>query len=263
MEGQDAVAWGVADRVVIVTGAARGMGLAYSRALIEAQARVVAVDVAGCDALVEEGAAAGFAGRIMARPGDVGDRSAVAALVAEVLDRWGRIDGLVNNAALYAGLTRVPADQLPEDEWDRVMRVNVNGVWNAVSAVLPAMREQQQGKIVNISSSTILKGSPNFLHYVASKGAVWAMTRSLARENGSHGIQVNSITPGLVSNAATRASRQPEELDRLLAARAAERALGREMQPEDLVGAVLFLLSPASDFITGQNLNVDGGADFY
>lgn len=263
MNFQRGVSWDLTDRVIVVTGAARGIGLAYARAVIGSGARLVAVDLAGCDRLLDEGVDASAADRVIASALDVGDRSAVARLIAEVVGRWGTVDGLVNNAALYAGLTRVPADQLPEDEWDRVLRVNVTGVWNAVSAVLPAMRRQQQGSIVNISSSTILKGSANFLHYVASKGAVWAMTRSLARENGRFGIRVNSVTPGLVSNEGTRSGREPEEVDRLLAVRAQERALAREMSSEDLVGAVMFLLSPASDFMTGQNLNVDGGADFY
>lgn len=251
------------DSVVVVTGASRGMGALYATELIRSGARVAAVDVRALDDLSTAVASAGGTDRLLAREANVASRADMVAVASAVLERWGRIDGLVNNAAMYAGLTRVPADELPEDEWDAVMAVNVKGVWNTTSAVLPAMRAAGGGAIVNISSSVILKGSPNFLHYVASKGAVWAMTRALARENGSFGIRVNSITPGLVSNEATRGNWDEERFARLTADRAAERAIRREMVPEDLVGAVMFLLSPASEFVTGQNLNVDGGADFY
>lgn len=251
------------DRVVVVTGAARGMGELYSRALLAAGCCVVAADVIAAEAVQAAAEDLGATERLLVRQADVSSRSETDALAAAALERWGRIDGLVNNAALYAGLTRVPGHELPEDEWDRVMDVNVKGVWNATSSVLPAMRSAGSGKIVNISSTVILKGTPNFLHYVASKGAVWAMTRSLARENGAFGVHVNSVTPGLVSNEATKGNWEEGRFKQFVAARVAERSIQREMLPSDLVGAVLFLLSPASDFITGQNLNVDGGADFY
>lgn len=251
------------DRVIVVTGAARGMGELYARELLAAGARVVATDVTGLDAVEDAASQSGGEDRLLVRQADVSSRADTDALAAAALDAWGHIDGLVNNAAMYAGLTRLPGHELPESEWDRVMDVNVKGVWNATSSVLPAMRSAGAGKVVNISSSVILKGTPNFLHYVASKGAVWAMTRSLARENGAFGVHVNSVTPGLVSNEATKGNWEEDRFTQFVAARVAERAVQREMVPSDLVGAVLFLLSPASDFITGQNINVDGGADFY
>ena len=248
------------DDVVIVTGAARGIGAEYAVAFAARGCRVVVADVAPTDVTAERVRAAG--GECLTVTADLSSRSAAEAMAVAATARWGRIDVLVNNAARYAGLFRGPLEDIPQQEWDDVMAVNVRGVWNATAAVLPAMRSQGSGSIVNISSGTVLKGTPGALHYVASKGAVLAMTRAVAREVGSAGIRVNCVTPGLVSNAASREGREEEFAERV-AARTRERSLPREMREEDLVGAVLFLASDASGFVTGQNLNVDGGTVFY
>lgn len=247
-------------KVVVVTGAARGIGAEYARAFARCGARLLLVDRAPADgtlAQVREAGAQGYAVE-----GDVSSRQQADAMAAVAVGHWGRVDVLVNNAARYAGLYRGPLEDIPAPEWDDVMAVNVRGVWNATAAVLPAMRRQGRGAVVNIGSGTVLKGTPGALHYVASKGAVLAMTRAMARELGAAGIRVNCVTPGLVSNEASREGRE-EEFAARSAQRAQERSLPREMLPQDLVGAVLFLSSDASGFVTGQNLNVDGGAVFY
>ena len=247
-------------KVVIVTGAARGIGAEYALAFAARGCRVVIADVAPSEATAAKIRAAG--GECVSVHADLSSRADADAMAAAATDAWGRIDVLVNNAARYAGLYRGPLEDIPPQEWDDVMAVNVRGVWNATSAVLPAMRSQGSGSIVNISSSTVLKGTAGALHYVASKGAVLAMTRAAAREVGGAGIRVNCVTPGLVSNEASREGREAEFAERT-AQRTRERSLPREMHEDDLVGAVLFLSSDFSGFITGQNINVDGGTIFY
>lgn len=247
-------------KVVVVTGAARGIGAEYARGFARCGARLLLVDrspAGGTLAQVREAGA-----EVLAVEADVSSREQAEAMAAVALQQWGCIDVLVNNAARYAGLYRGPLEDIPAQEWDDVMAVNVRGVWNASAAVLPAMRRQGGGAIVNIGSGTALKGTPGALHYVASKGAVLAMTRAMARELGAAGIRVNCVTPGLVSNEASREGRE-EEFAARSAQRAQERSLPREMLPQDLVGAVLFLAADASGFVTGQNLTVDGGAVFY
>lgn len=247
-------------KVVVVTGAARGIGAQYAVAFADRGCRVLLADVVASDRTLEQVRAAGAdAAAVQA---DLRSRADAEAMAAAARERWGRVDVLVNNAARYAGLYRGPLEDIPLLEWDDVMAVNVRGVWNATAAVLPAMRAQGAGAIVNVSSGTVLKGTPGALHYVASKGAVLAMTRAVAREVGAAGIRVNCVTPGLVSNEASRQGRE-QEFGARSAQRAQERSLPREMLEQDLVGAVLFLASDASGFVTGQNLNVDGGAVFY
>ncbi|GAB3353699.1 SDR family oxidoreductase [Modestobacter lapidis] len=247
-------------KVVIVTGAARGIGAEYALAFAARGCRVVIADVAPMDETAERIRVAGA--ECVAVHADLSSRADAEAMGNAATDQWGRIDVLVNNAARYAGLYRGALEDIPQQEWDDVMAVNVRGVWNATAAVLPAMRAQGSGSIVNISSGTVLKGTAGALHYVASKGAVLAMTRAVAREVGAAGIRVNCITPGLVSNEASREGREAEFAERA-AQRTRERSLPREMHEKDLVGAVLFLSSEASGFVTGQNLNVDGGTIFY
>ena len=247
-------------KVVIVTGAARGIGAEYALAFAAHGCRVLVADVASTDEISERVGATGA--DCVSVHADLSSRVDAEAMAAAAMDRWGRVDVLVNNAARYAGLYRGPLEGIPPQEWDDVMAVNVRGVWNATAAVLPPMRAQASGAIVNISSGTVLKGTAGALHYVASKGAVLAMTRATAREVGGAGIRVNCVTPGLVSNEASREGREAEFAERA-AQRTQERSLPREMHEEDLVGAVLFLASDASGFITGQNLNVDGGTVFY
>ncbi len=243
---------------MIVTGGARGLGAAYARALAAEGA-----DVAIADVLVSEGQALAVdlgnqTGRkAMFVETDVTDEADVARMVRAVADTFGRVQVLINNAGLYADLgTKKPFHDIAASEWDRVMAVNVRGTWQCIKSVFPFMRRQRYGKIINISSATVHAGTPGLAHYVASKAAVIGLTRALARELGVHNISVNAIAPGLVHNeASTRLN--PEDY---FAEMVKRRSIARLMTPEDLVGTVIFLASPDSDFISGQTFVVDGGA---
>jgi len=238
--------------VVVVTGGARGIGAGLSRHLASQGAAVVTADVVeatedtdGLD--------------ITHLRADVSDESSWQELVAATLARHGRIDALVNNAAIYAGLgAKRPFTDITVEEWDRVMAVNTRGVWLGMRAVHPVMKAQGRGRVVNIASSTVHAGVPYFAHYTASKGAVIALTRSVAREVGADGITVNAIAPGLVETDATRALNDAD----YLAASAGRRAVPRPMEPDDLAPVVSFLCSDGSGFMTGQTLIVDGGVTF-
>jgi NAD(P)-dependent dehydrogenase (short-subunit alcohol dehydrogenase family) len=245
------------DKVVVITGAARGIGAEYAQAFALRGARLMVVDVVDPAATARRVRDSGA--EAMSMVIDVRSRAQADAMVAAAVHHWGRVDVLVNNAARYAGLYRGPLQDIPVDEWDEVMAVNVRGVWNASAAALAPMRSRQSGAIINISSTTAIKGTPGNLHYVASKGAVTAMTRAMAREVGRFGVRVNCVTPGLVDNEASREGHEQEFAARAVA-RAQERCLSRDMFPSDLVGAVLFLASDESAFITGQSLTIDGGA---
>jgi NAD(P)-dependent dehydrogenase (short-subunit alcohol dehydrogenase family) len=238
--------------VVVVTGGARGIGAGLSRHLAAQGAAVVTAD------LVEPtGDPDGL--DINHVPADVSDESSWRQLVAAVLERHGRIDALVNNAAIYQGLgTKRPFTDITVEEWDRVMAVNTRGVWLGMRAVHPVMKAQGRGRVVNIASSTVHMGVPWFAHYTASKGAVIALTRSVAREVGADGITVNAVAPGLVETDATRALNDAD----YLAASAGRRAVPRPMEPGDLAPVVSFLCSEGSGFVTGQTLIVDGGVAF-
>ncbi len=246
------------DRVVIVTGAAQGIGQAYARRLTKEGARVVVADVDGVGA---ERAAVdlGDSSRALGLQADVSDEGSVAKMVQATIDAFGRVDGLVNNAALFAPLERQPVEQISVELWDRVMAVNVRGVFLCCRAVIPHMRRQGKGKIVNIASGTLLSGSSNFSHYVASKGAVFGFTRAICREVGKDGIAVNTLAPGLVPSAGARLHHTREMFDQ----QHRIRAIPRDEYPEDLEGALVFLLSDDSDFMTGQMMVVNGGAQFW
>ena len=248
----------LADRTVVVTGGARGLGAACCRAMADRGANVVVADrlpegSAVGDALCAAGAEALFV------PTDVADEHSALELARAAIERFGAIDVLVNNAAVYMDLGRkVPFEEIPTEAWDHVMAVNARGVFNCAKAVTPSMRGRRWGRIVNVSSSSVHHGIGGFAHYVASKAAVIGLTHALARELGPAGICVNAVAPGLVSNEASRALNPDDEA--YLARAAAGRALGREMHPDDLVGAIAFLASAASGFMTGQTLVVDGGS---
>ena len=244
----------LAGRVVIVTGGARGIGKAIALRCAAEGASVVIADIEGELAAQTAAQIEALGGQALAVRTDVSAADSVGAMVAAVLDRFGRIDVLVNNAAIV-DLARQPSDLISEQEWDRVMLVNVKGPWLCIRAVLPAMREQRGGKIVNLSSDLILSGVPGLLHYVASKGALTAMTRSLARELGPDGICVNAVAPGLTTTDAAMTHGQ-EAAERSIRTRAIPRA----QTPDDITGTVVFLASDASAFMTGQLLVVNGGS---
>ncbi|MGE0744709.1 MAG: SDR family NAD(P)-dependent oxidoreductase [Rhodospirillales bacterium] len=243
-------------RAAIVTGAAEGIGVEYAKALAGEGARVMVCDVLATEPTVHAIRAAG--GTAAGMTCDVSDPAAVAAMAAETEKAYGRIDILVNNAAVFARMVQKPMDQLTSEEWDIAMRVNVRGPFECVKAVLPAMRRNGYGKVVNVASGTVFKGTPMMLHYLASKGAVLAMTRGMARELGADNISVNAIAPGLTITEGIRA--RVEAAGMAIAATEASRALRREQAPRDLIGTLLFLASPDSDFMTGQTVVVDGGS---
>ncbi|WP_432989824.1 SDR family NAD(P)-dependent oxidoreductase [Dactylosporangium sp. CA-233914] len=238
----------------MITGGARGIGASYARA-VAAEGGNVAV----CDVLEPDEVVAAIGGNAWGSICDVVDPAAVAGFIQQVLDRFGRIDGLVNNAALFATLAESkPFEQIDSDEFDRVMQVNVRGVFELTRAVLPAMRTQGYGKVVNISSGTVFKGVPGKAHYVASKGAVIALSRVMARELGRDGIRVNCVAPGFTLSDGVL--EWGDEAQAMNVPNIASRCLPRDQQPEDLDGVVVFLLSAESDFMTGQTLVVDGGS---
>jgi 3-oxoacyl-[acyl-carrier protein] reductase len=250
------------DKVAIVTGAARGIGQSFAQRLAREGAKVVAADVLDVAETVKGIADSG--GTALGVRADVTSGESTRRMAEQAVQAYGRIDVLVNNAGLYGGLKTKALDAIPEEEWDRVFAINVKGVWLCCKAVFPYMKEQGGGSIVNISSASILQGIPFLGHYVASKGAVWAYTRSLAREIGEYGIRVNSITPGYTMTQASRdISDDPAVFETNYRLNIESRVIKREMTPFDLEGALVFLASDDSAFISGQNLNVDGGSVHY
>ena len=245
------------DKVAIVTGGARGLGQAYCLGYVREGAKVVVADILDGSETVEMVEEIG--GEAIAVEVDVRSAESTQQMAAKAMEAFGKIDILMNNAALYGGLKMQPFMEISEEEWDRLMAINVKGVWQCTKAVAPYMIEQQYGKIINISSGTIFMGIPGLLHYVSSKGAIWAMSRALSRELGGFGIRVNCITPGFTMSQASYDLMSASGAEGMEKGIAAQAALGREQQPEDLVGAAIFLASEDSDFITGQTLNVDGG----
>jgi len=244
-------------RSVVITGAGGGLGRAFADAFSRAGARVVAADLdeaaaqATVDAIGGEGVAVGV---------DVSDEASTAAMAAAALDAFGSIDVLVNNAAVFAHLERAPFDEIAVEEWDRVMAVNVRGPWLCARACADALRaagEAHGAAIVNVSSATVFSGSPRWAHYVASKGALLAMTRVLARELGEHRVRVNAIAPGFTLTEAGRGLVDDPETYGV-----ARGAIQRALQPGDVVGTAVFLATDAASMITGQTLVVDGGREF-
>jgi NAD(P)-dependent dehydrogenase (short-subunit alcohol dehydrogenase family) len=244
----------LAGKVAIITGAAQGIGAEYARALTAEGAAVIVGDVA--DASPVAAAIRDGGGKAVAVTCDVTDAASVKAMVATALEHFGRVDILVNNAALFGKLKRKPFEDIESAEWDRMMAVNVRGAFECVKAVSPVMRSQKYGKIVNIASGTVFKGQTNLLHYVTSKGAIVAMSRSLAREMGEDGIRVNTLAPGLVMSENVKSNYATGQVQGTVNSR----AIKREITPEDLCGTLIYLCSPESDFVTGQVIVVDGGA---
>jgi NAD(P)-dependent dehydrogenase (short-subunit alcohol dehydrogenase family) len=233
-------------KIAIVTGGAQGIGAAIASGLEAEGAEVVVADLEPPE------------GGIQA---DVSSEGDVERMVAEALERNGRIDILVNNAGLYASLEMRAFTEIPLAEWNRVMEVNVASMFLTCRAVVPVMRDQGGGKIVNISSGTPFRGVPFLLHYVTSKGAIVAFTRSLAKEVGGDGIHVNCVAPGFTMSEGVKS--HPEVIEALRDVSVAARTIKRDQVPEDVVGAVVFLCTPAADFITGQTMVIDGGQFFH
>jgi NAD(P)-dependent dehydrogenase (short-subunit alcohol dehydrogenase family) len=248
---------GLKGKRVIVTGAAGGLGRTFAVAFADAGARIVAADVniSGADETARMIADSG--GEAHACRVDVTDASSLAALALCARDKLGGLDCLVNNAAIYAGLARKSFETITEAEWDRVMAVNVKGAWMAIKATAPLLREAGGGTIINISSATVMSGSPMWLHYVSSKGAIIAMTRALARELGDDRITVNALAPGFTLTEASL-----DLIENAAEYGVARGAIKRAAVPHDMVGAALFLASTHAAFITGQTLIVDGGRQF-
>ena len=246
-------------RTAIVTGGAKGIGVHYVKALAAEGAQVMIADIADGAGLAAEIAAKHGKNSIDSMVFDVSDEAQCKALVAKTIERFGKIDILINNAALYAPLPTLSVVDMDTDLWNKVMAINIRGPMLMVKHVAPHMKAKRYGKIVNIGSGTQARGIPDFSHYVTSKGAVTAFTRCISRELGDHGICVNTLAPGytLSDTGMTNAV----HVEKSKAQAVARRAIKRDEYPEDLLGTLIFLCSPDSDFMTGQVLAVDGGTN--
>ena len=246
----------VRDKVVAITGGARGLGQEFARSLAAAGAHIVAADINDCAATLDLVAAEksrGIASRL-----DVTDSGSAREMVEAAISAFGRLDALINNAALYGALHGGRFDAIDEAEWDAAMAVNVKGIWNCCKAAVPAIRQAGGGSIVNIASLAATYGMPYGLHYTTSKAAVIGLTRGLARELGRDRIRVNALAPSAVMTEGTREFFGPK-LDRALDAIKTSQTIQRNLVPSDLAGTVMWLVSDASGFVTGQTIAVDGG----
>jgi NAD(P)-dependent dehydrogenase (short-subunit alcohol dehydrogenase family) len=243
-------------KVAAVTGGAQGLGAKFALALASAGASVVVGDLAStastCDAIRAIG------GNARGVSLDVTSSASVEVFVGEAVSVFGQLDVLVNNAAISGIIQLRALTDITSDEWDRVMTVNARGTFECIKAAVRPMKDRGYGKIINLASGTAIKGSPGLAHYVASKGAIISLTRTAARELGEFGIRVNALAPGLTTSDSMKSN--PSWSGAVAANNIASRAIKREAVPEDLLGALLFLASPVSDFVTGQTLSVDGGS---
>jgi len=244
------------ERVAIVTAAAQGIGAEYAKALAANRAALLCEDITSVAETVS--AIKELKGQAEGALVDVSSRQSAEEMARSCVSLFGRIDILVNNAGIFTSLSLKPFFEISSDEWDKVMAVNVKGSFECARAVLPAMKKQNYGKIINIASGTVFKGVPMLLHYVSSKGAVVAMTRAMARELGPYGIRVNTLAPGLTSSENLLSN--PAWAGDVSKNNIASRAIAREMHPGDLCGTLVYLASTESDFVTGQALVVDGGS---
>jgi NAD(P)-dependent dehydrogenase (short-subunit alcohol dehydrogenase family) len=242
-------------KVAVVTGAAQGIGNAIAKGLAAEGARIVVADLNRADEAAQE-----FEDGIGLTV-DVADELQVERMAQQVVDECGRIDILVNNAGLYASLQMRPFTEIPVEEWRQVMDVNVLSMFLTTRAVVPRMREQGGGRIVNISSGTPFRGVPFLLHYVTSKGAIVALTRALAKELGRDDVLVNCVAPGFTMSDGVR--EHPEVIEALRDISVSARTIQRDQEPEDVVGAVVFLCGPGAAFVTGQTIVIDGGQYFH
>lgn len=242
------------DKSVIITGGGGKIAKAYAMAFAKEGAKLSLPDIVSADHTVNAIRDAGGAAITMAC--DVSDEESVKAMVDQTVKQFGTVDILINNAAYFMTVWKGPFWEITVEEFDKAMAVNVRGSWLCAKAVVPQMQKQQGGKIINVSSNVALTGNPNYIHYVTSKGALIAMTRAMARELGDWNICVNTVSPGFVVTEGRKVDPEYEKI------RAQQRSIKRSQVENDLVGTVLFLSSPESDFMTGQLLNVDGGFHF-
>lgn len=251
------------NRVVIITGGARGAGRTYALGLAREGAQIAIADLADASDTVRAIQALG--GEAIGISTDVREETCTAEMARKTYERFGRMDVLLNNAAFYRDIVMKPFEEIPVAEWDQMMAVNLRGLFLCSKAVVPYMKQQGGGKIINISSSSVFFGFPGMLHYVATKAGVIGFSRALARELGRFGITVNTVSPGLVWNESSRQVDAQKKLPfRSLADAARQgRAIQKDLLEEDLVGTILFLCSRDSDMLTGQLINVDGGGTLY
>lgn len=247
------------DKVIIITGAGQGIGRVLANALAREGAKIVISEINETNARAVAGEITGLGFDAIAIKTDVADEREVNQMVSGAVEKYGRVDVLVNNAGILSTIRMKPFWEISAEEWDRVLAVNLKGMFLCCKAVVPVMQKQKKGKIINMSSTTVLEGRPNYLHYVSSKAGVIGLTRAMAREVGDWNINVNAITPGATDTGIPRDSVSPQQQQAMIA----QRCIKRKEVPQDLVGTVMFLASEESDFISGQVINVDGGFNMY
>jgi 3-oxoacyl-[acyl-carrier protein] reductase len=246
------------NKVAIITGSARGMGRVFALRFAREGAKLTVCDILGCKPVAEEIKVIG--GEVLALKIDVTSEKDTAAMAQKTFDRFGRIDILVNNAAIIGSIETKdfvkPVDEIVSADWDKILAVNIKGVFLCSKAVIPYMKKQGGGKIVNMASTVAFSGLPQFIHYTTSKGGVVTLTRGLATALGEFNINVNAVAPGLIMTEAMRASYSPEFYQGLVATK---QLIHKSVEPEDIANAVLFLASDEADKITGQTLAVNAG----